>query len=110
MTPLGERCAACTPTCRIHQVTKLGEKHGFSVFMIPEELRVFGGGNGAGATMGVVGVSCILTNWTGGWDAERIGLPAQGVLLDYVGCKFHWDDDGFPTDINLHKLMEIVKG
>jgi uncharacterized protein len=106
-TKFGERCAACTPACRIHQVTKLGEKHGFDVFMIPEELRVFGrAGNNGG--MGVVGVSCVLTNWTGGWDAERINLPAQGLLLDYVGCKYHWDPKGFPTDINLHRLMQIL--
>ena len=68
-----------------------------------------GGGDGAGGKTGVVGVSCVLTNWTGGWDAERIGLPVQGVLLDHVGCKYHWDEDGFPTDINLHKLMEVLE-
>lgn len=108
MTPFGEKCAACTPTCRIHQVTKLGEKRGFGVYMIPEELRIFGADTSAGGVVGVVGVSCVLTNWTGGWDAERLGIPAQGLLLDYVGCKFHWDRKGFPTDLNLHKLIAIL--
>ena len=75
--------------------------------MIPDELRVFGSGTGDGS-VGVVGVSCALTNWSGGWEAESIGVPAQGVLLDYVGCKFHWDKDGIPTDINLKKLEEVV--
>lgn len=107
MTKFGERCAACTSSCRVHQVTKLGEKHGFDVFMIPDELRVFGGDGGRGG-LGVLGVSCVLTNWTGGWDAERIGVPAQGLLLDYVGCKYHWDAKGFPTDLNLHQLIELL--
>ncbi|MBN2385382.1 MAG: DUF116 domain-containing protein [Anaerolineales bacterium] len=107
-TSLGMQCAACTPNCRIHQVTKLGEKHGFAVFIIPDELRVFGAGGGPGQIPGVVGVSCVLTNWTGGWDTEQIGIPAQGVLLDYVGCSYHWDERGFPTDINLRKLMEVL--
>ncbi len=106
-TPLGAKCQACTPTCRVHQITKLGEKRGFDVFMIPDELRVFGSGTGDGS-VGVVGVSCALTNWSGGWEAESIGVPAQGVLLDYVGCKFHWDKDGIPTDPNLKKLEEVV--
>jgi hypothetical protein len=106
-TPFGAKCQACTPTCRVHQITKLGEKRGFEVFIIPDELRVFGSG-ASGGKLGVVGVSCALTNWSGGWEADSIGVPAQGVLLDYVGCKFHWDKDGIPTDINLKKLEEVV--
>lgn len=113
-TPFGALCQACTPTCRVHQITKLGEKRrkelpeaGFDVFIIPDELRVFGSGTGAG-NVGVVGVSCVLTNWSGGWDADALGLPAQGVLLDYVGCSYHWDERGIPTDTNLNKLVEIA--
>jgi hypothetical protein len=71
---------------------------------------VFGGGAGAGAlgVVGVVGVSCALTNWSGGWDADALGIPAQGVLLDYVGCAYHWDAAGIVTDMNLKKLLEVV--
>jgi len=31
-------CQACTPDCRIHQLTRLGQKHGFEVYLIPDEL------------------------------------------------------------------------
>lgn len=106
-TPFGARCQSCTPTCRVHQITKLGEKRGFDVFMIPDELRVFGTGEGKEG-MGVVGVSCVLTNWSGGWDTNGLGIPAQGVLLDYVGCKYHWDERGIPTDTNFSKLQEVL--
>ncbi|MEK7786437.1 MAG: DUF116 domain-containing protein, partial [Chloroflexota bacterium] len=108
-TPFGAKCQACTPSCRVHQITKLGEKRGFEVYIIPDELRVFGSGAGDGS-LGVVGVACALTNWGGGWEADSMGIPAQGLLLDYVGCKYHWDEKGIPTDTNLRKLEEIVTG
>jgi hypothetical protein len=106
-TRYGAKCQACTPSCRVHQITKLGEKRGFDVYIIPDELRVFGAGAGD-SRLGVVGVSCALTNWSGGWDADDAHIAAQGVLLDYVGCTYHWDDEGFPTDTNLKKLQEVV--
>jgi hypothetical protein len=106
-TPFGAQCQACTPACRVHQITSLGLRHGVEVFIIPDELRVFGSGAGQ-ASLGVVGVSCALTNWGGGWEAEALGIPAQGVLLDYVGCTYHWDRTGLPTDTNLRRLIETV--
>jgi hypothetical protein len=106
-TPFGAKCQACTPSCRVNQITKMGEKRGFSVTMIPDDVKVFGAGKAPG-NIGLVGVSCALTNWSGGWDADAAGIPAQGLLLDYVGCKYHWDKQGFPTDTNLKKLQEIL--
>jgi hypothetical protein len=106
-TPFGATCQACTPSCRVNQITKLGEKRGFSVTMIPDDVKVFGSGKDIGS-IGLVGVSCALTNWNGGWDAGALGIPAQGLLLDYVGCKFHWDKEGIPTDTNLKRLQEIL--
>lgn len=106
-TPFGAKCQTCTPSCRVNQITKLGEKRGFSVTMIPDNVKVFGSGKRT-ESIGLVGVSCALTNWNGGWDASALGIPAQGLLLDYVGCKFHWDKEGIPTDTNLKELQEIV--
>jgi len=106
-TPFGAKCQACTPACRVNQITKLGEKRGFGVTMIPDDVKVFGSGTGA-ESIGLVGVSCALTNWNGGWDAGASGIPAQGLLLDYVGCKIHWDKEGIPTEANLKGLLEIL--
>ena len=106
-TYLGEKCNACTPSCRVNQITKLGEKHGFDVFIIPDDVKVFSSGKGMGK-IGVVGISCVLTNWNGGWETEKLDIPAQGILLDYVGCKFHWDKAGFPTDTNFNKIRAVL--
>jgi hypothetical protein len=106
-TAFGARCQACTPACRVHQVTRLGDKHGFDVFIIPDELHVFGAGTGP-EDLGLVGVSCVLTNWSGGWEADSFSLPAQGLLLDYVGCRYHWDKHGIPTATNLKALKALL--
>jgi len=110
-TPFGEHCGACTPTCRVHQVTKLGEKHGFDVFIIPDELSVVSDKKMKTPNsnrLGLVGISCPLTNMTGGWETRRLGIPAQGVLLDYCGCPWHWHKQGIPTDININQLLRVL--
>jgi hypothetical protein len=102
-------CQACTPGCRVNQLTKLGQKRGFEVYLIPDELRELAARSvGGGPAVGVVGISCVLTNAPGGWEARSLDLPAQGLLLDYCGCSYHWDDEGFPTDTNFHKLLELL--
>jgi hypothetical protein len=112
-TPFGEQCAACEPRCHVHQVTKLGEKHGFAVFIMPRELATFSPGQGAQAALtefGIVGVSCPLTNAQGGWKAKKLHIPAQGLLLDYCGCVWHWHlGGGIPTAINLRQLLRLLE-
>jgi hypothetical protein len=111
-TPFGERCAGCEPRCHIHQVTKLGEKHGFEVFILPRELASLAPNQSTrkGLTgMGIVGVSCPLTNPQGGWKTRDMNLPAQGLLLDYCGCSWHWHlTGGIPTNINFRQLLRIL--
>jgi hypothetical protein len=110
-SPFGDRCAHCTPGCRIHQVTLLGEKQGFTVLIIPHELSVFSSGKiktPGKNSVGIVGVSCPVTNATGGWETKSLGIPAQGVLLDYCGCHWHWHPEGIPTDINIKQLLKVT--
>ncbi len=111
LTPFGSRCLGCTPGCRIHQLTKLGQKHGFEVLILPHELSVFSKGGlepVEGNAVGIVGISCALTNVSGGWQTKDLGIPAQGVLLDYCGCRYHWHKQGIPTDINVGQLLRVL--
>lgn len=108
-TPLGAQCQGCTPSCRVHQITQLGKKRGFEVYLIPDELRGIGAeGARTAGSIGLVGIACALTNWGGGWQAEALGVPAQGVLLDYVGCRYHWHPTGIVTDTNIKKLAAVI--
>ncbi|MBM3127475.1 MAG: DUF116 domain-containing protein [Chloroflexi bacterium] len=109
-TMFGAQCAACTPGCRIHQLTLLGEKQGFGVFILPDELKTFSGKTtGADDSLGIVGVSCVLTNAPGGWEMQTLGVPAQGLPLDYCGCRYHWHRDGIPTDIGFGQLLRLLE-
>lgn len=108
-TSLGGRCRGCTPTCRVHQITRLGQQRGFEVYILPDDYR--GVGLGACSSLqgvGVVGVSCALTNWDAGWQVAGAGVPCQGVLLDYAGCKNHWNSAGRTTDVNLPHLLRTL--
>jgi hypothetical protein len=110
-TSFGARCAGCTPGCRVHQLTKLGDKLGFGVLILPEDLRVFAAGKMSSRNddkAGIVGISCVLTNAPGGWKTQELHIPAQGVLLDYCGCRNHWHKQGIPTDINTDQLLRVL--
>jgi len=41
---------------------------------------------------------------------RALGLEAQCVLLDYSGCKRHWDPKGVPTRLDRKRLLEVVAG
>ncbi len=109
-TPIGKQCAGCTPTCKVHQITQLGKKHNVAVVCIPDDElgRVCVSSGQAGSGLGVLGVACALRNWSAGWEAQKLGLNAQGILLDYPGCKKHWNCKDIPTDANLKKIEEMM--
>ncbi len=112
-TPLGRLCQGCTPTCRIHQITRLAARNGVPVYSIPDDqlskLCVATGQAGS-QELGVIGLACAPRNWSAGWEAERLGLAAQGVLLDYAGCQKHWQPEDLPTDTNLAILQAEMAG
>lgn len=108
-TPLGAKCQHCTTTCQVHVLTQMGRQDGFEVRMIPDQMaRISSEASQSSGGLGLVGVSCALTNWSGGWDTDALGIPAQGVLLDYVGCIYHWDEQGIPTAVNAEQLRRIA--
>jgi Uncharacterized conserved protein len=109
-TNLGLKCTGCLKGCRVNQLTETGEKKGFEVYMISHESSAFSqSSENDRDELGIVGVACVSNLIAGGWKADSLGIPAQCVLLDYCGCKNHWDQKGFPTDINTEKLIETFE-
>ena len=112
-TSLGSKCTACAAECRVNKLTQLGEQCGFTV-RIMGDLEVYaprgvsaGSAAGGGRSLGLLGVSCVLTNAPGGWDARRLDIPAQGVPLDYCGCDYHWNDPAIPTDVDFGRILQV---
>lgn len=105
-TPLGPRCTGCTPNCRIHQITKVGDRHNFGVLLILHSSELFK--DWPEGEIGIVGVACVPTLLAGGLKAKSKGIPPMCVLLDHCGCQTHWHPQGIQTDINLDKLWSIL--
>lgn len=105
-------CTGCSTGCRINQLTKLGKENGFDVHIIPHSsdfskwLETWG----KGKDIGVIGVACILNLITGGYELKNSEIAAQCVLLDFCGCRNHWDKNGFATELNISKLLEAIHG
>ena len=104
-------CAGCTDTCRINRIRRLGMEFSFDVFIVPHS---------SGFTKwleqwrdqdhtGVVAAACVLNLLSGGYEMERMNIPAQCVFLDYCGCKKHWCENDVPTDLDEKRLLQIVK-
>lgn len=109
-TPLGAQCSGCTPACRVNQITRAAAQKGVRVVMIPDDqLSQLCLSSGlAGKGLGVVGVACVQRNWCAGWEAQRLGLHAQGVLLDHAGCRKHWHPRGLMTDVNVQQVTGLL--
>ena len=109
---LDYRCSGCSPKCNINKYTSYGKENNFEVHIIPHStgftnwLKHFA----AGKDIGVIGVACPLNLITGGLELKSLDVPAQCILINYCGCKTHWDKKGFPTDINFDELIKTIHG
>ncbi len=105
-TNLGLRCTGCSKICNVNKLTKIGDEHGFEVYIISHESSAFSKSTEKDRNeLGIVGVACISNLIAGGWKSGSIGIPAQCVLLDYSSCKNHWHEEGIPTNINVNQLF-----
>ena len=108
-TNLGLKCTGCSKSCNVNELTKMGDEYGFEVYIVPHESSAFSKStNKDRDELGIIGVACVSNLISGGWKAVSLGIPAKCVLLDYSSCKNHWDEEGFPTSINLDQLMKLL--
>ncbi len=93
------RCAHCSGDCLVGQAAALGEKKGYSVFIVP-------GGScipkiiKAGGFEGVVGVACGMELAPALKIMQKFDLPGQAVPLIKNGCA--------NTAFNLHILESVL--
>ena len=92
----------------VNQIGKMAKKYNAQVIIIDHasdfnEMKIKDIQDG----VGIIGIACILNLLSGGWKARELGLMPQCVILDYCGCKKHWDKVGFMTQIDLKRLEEI---
>lgn len=106
-TSMGYACARCSEGCKINKYSKLGERENFKVYIIHHQSEALKKKDIKEGTIGIIGVTCVLNLIEGGLNAKELGFVPQCVLLDYCGCKEHWNKDGFVTDINEKKFLEI---
>lgn len=104
----GYICGHCTKECRVSKLSEMGKKHGFEVLIIPHGSSAFTDGKVKYGEVGIVGVACLLNLISGGLAARQLNLVPQCVILDYCGCKKHWDSQGIITDINVKELKKII--
>jgi len=103
-------CTRCHDGCEVAALDRLGEQHGFRVFVVPHAstftawLRHWGND----ISTALVAVACPLHLVPGGYEMRALGLEAQCVLLDYSGCSRHWDPMGTPTRLDRSRLLELV--
>lgn len=104
-------CTDCSPNCRVHKLNEQGEQENFKVFIIPHssDFSQWLKEHSVNHRVGTIGIACINNLISGGLELKSLDIPAQCVLLDYCGCKNHWDKAGFPTDINIERLNTIMK-
>lgn len=108
-TNLGLKCTGCSKSCNVNKLTKMGDEYGFEVYIVSHESSAFSKSTKEDRNeLGIIGVACVSNLIAGGWKAVSLGIPAQCVLLDYSSCKNHWDEEGFPTSINLNQLMNLL--
>lgn len=101
-------CSSCDSQCQVNKIKALGKKYDYEVFIIPHESAAFSDKTINVGELGIIGIACITNLLAGGWKAKALGIPAQCIMLDYCGCKNHWDDEGFSTSINMDQLEKLM--
>jgi len=104
-------CASCSDLCNIGMVSAAMKSYSVKVYLIPHssDFSRFLVKWKMNSDTGLVGVACVLNLLTGGYEMKRLGIISQCVFLNYSGCKKHWKKKGICTDININRLIELVK-
>jgi hypothetical protein len=105
----GEICAGCNAGCMINQLRQLGNKHNFDLRILSHssDLSAWAARPGEEQQVGVIGVACLTTLLSGGFELKKHGIAAQCIALDHSGCR-HWKDNPENTGLNINELLRRI--
>ncbi len=105
----GKICTRCVPNCQINKIMEIADLYGvegyFSKRALTEQLEKI---KKKKVSLGVIGISCLLTLASGMRSAKEAGVPSRGVFLNFTGCE-HWADKPFPTETTIEKVKAILE-
>lgn len=103
-------CTRCHPSCEVAALDRLGEEKGFGVRVVPHASTFTAWLEhwSRDPDTALVAAACPLHLVPGGYEMRALGLEAQCVLLEFSGCKRHWDPSGTPTRLDRNRLLELV--
>lgn len=108
---IGYVCRQCTVSCPIRLAGQIGARYGADTVIVYHSSELYHTKVPSEETSyGVIGVACVLNLISGGLKARELGYIPQCVLLNYCGCKQHWDLEGLVTDIDKDRLEQILNG
>ena len=106
---LGKVCTRCVPNCSINKIMQIADKYGvegyFSKRKLTEQLAKI---KKEKPSLGVIGISCILTLASGMRSAKEAGVPSRGVFLNFTGCE-HWAHKPFATETLIDRVEAILE-
>jgi len=106
----GDVCTHCAKKCEVSRIMKFAEGYGiegyFSKRQLTQQLEKIKKKHKG--SLGVIGISCVLTLASGMRSAREAGVPARGVFLNFTGCD-HWSAKAFPTETIFEKIKAIIE-
>lgn len=107
---IGYTCSKCTDACSINLTGKLSEKYNAKTVIGYNSSEIYNTKDPSQEIKyGIVGIACVLNLISGGLKAKELGYVPQCVVLDYCGCKQHWNFEGLITNFNRIRLEKILK-
>ena len=103
-------CVCCNPKCEIGKI-RAQSKDRFKIRVIAhasnftDSLKKWQNQS----NVGLVASACVLHLFTGGYEMQKLNIPAQCVFLNHCGCKAHWHKRGIPTSVNSRQLLAIAE-
>lgn len=109
-TNLGLKCISCSKKCNVSQLTSMGDRYNFEVYIVTHESSAFKKSTEKDRDeLAIIGVACVSNLIAGGWKSDALNIPAQCVLLEQSTCKSHWSSEGHSTDINTNQLKKLLE-